>query len=53
MLGDEKYPPVDSLIVMPFTAAFAKKLVESERKDIDRVENIVINGHSMRAVRGD
>ena len=36
---------------MPFTAAFAKKQVESERKDIDRVENtIVINGHSMRAV---
>jgi transposase len=51
MLGDEKHPPVDFLIAMPFTAAFAKKLVESERKDIDRVENtIVINGYSMRAV---
>lgn len=39
------------LISMPFTSAFAKKQVESERKDIDCVENtIVVNGYPLRAV---
>ncbi len=39
------------LISMPFTCAFAKKQVESERKDIDCVENtIVVNGYPLRAV---
>lgn len=36
---------------MPFTCAFAKKQVESERKDIDSIENtIVVNGCPLRAV---
>ena len=39
------------LISMPFTSAFAKKQVESERKDIDCAENtIVVNGYPLRAV---
>lgn len=39
------------LISVPFTSAFAKRQVESERKDIDCVENtIVVNGYPMRAV---
>ena len=43
--------PIRFLISVPFTSSFAKKQVESERKDIDCVENtIVINGYSMRAV---
>jgi transposase len=51
MLGGKNSKPTGFLIAMPFTAAFAKKQVESERKDIDSVENtIVINGYSMRAV---
>ena len=51
MLKDTGNGPVKFLIAVPFTSAFAKKQVESERKDIDSVENtIVINGHSMRAV---
>jgi transposase len=36
---------------VPFTSAFAKKQVESERKDIDTADKtIVIGGDSMRAV---
>ena len=39
------------LISVPFTSAFAKRQVESERKDIDCVENtIVVNGSPLRAV---
>lgn len=51
MLKDTGNGPVKFLISVPFTAAFAKKQVESERKDIDSVENtILINGYSLRAV---
>ncbi|HCB30298.1 MAG TPA: IS1634 family transposase [Acinetobacter lwoffii] len=51
MLNDTRSGVVNFLISVPFTATFAKKQVESERKDIDSVENtIVINGNSMRAV---
>lgn len=51
MLKDTGNGPVKFLISVPFTSSFAKKQVESERKDIDCVENtIVINGYSMRAV---
>jgi transposase len=51
MLGDDKHKPINFIISMPFTAAFARNQVDSERKDIDCVENtIVINGSSMRAV---
>ena len=32
------------LIAVPFTAGFAKKQVESERKDIDRLQNTIVNG---------
>jgi transposase len=51
MLKDTGDGPVKFLISVPFTSAFAKKQVESERKDIDSVENtILINSYSMRAV---
>lgn len=51
MLKDTGNGPVRFLISVPFTSSFAKKQVESERKDIDCVENtIVINGYPMRAV---
>jgi transposase len=51
MLKDTGNGPVRFLMSVPFTSSFAKKQVDSERKDIDRVENtIVINGNSMRAV---
>jgi transposase len=51
MLKDSGDGPVRFLISMPFTSAFAKKQVESERKDIDCLENtIVINGNSMRGI---
>lgn len=39
------------IVSVPFTATFAKKIVESERKDIDRISNtIVVGANSMRAV---
>lgn len=51
LLGDSQRPAYNFLISMPFTSAFAKKQIESERKDIDCVENtIVVNGHPLRAV---
>jgi len=51
MLKNTGNGPVKFLISVPFTAAFAKKQVESERKDIDSIENtILINGSSLRAV---
>ena len=51
MLKDTGNGPVRFLISVPFTSSFATKQVESERKDIDCVENtIVINGYPMRAV---
>lgn len=51
MLKDKGTSPVKFLISASFTSAFAKQQVESERKDIDSIENtIVINGQSMRAV---
>ena len=50
MLGDATHGK-KFIISVPFSASFARKQVESERKDIDRVENtIVINGESLRAV---
>ena len=51
MLKDTGNGPVKFLISVPFTVSFAKQQVESERKDIDSVENtIVINSCSLRAV---
>lgn len=51
LLGDTQRPTQKFLISMPFTSAFAKKQIESERKDIDCVENtIVVNGYPLRAV---
>lgn len=39
------------VIAVPFTAQFAKKMVVSEKKDIDRLHNtMVIGGDSIRAV---
>jgi len=39
------------VISVPFTASFAKKLVHSERKDIDQLQHtIVVGGESIRAV---
>lgn len=39
------------LIAVPFTCAFAKKQIASERKDIDRLENTIVCGNdSFRAV---
>lgn len=51
MLRGSEKGAFNFLIAVPFTASFAKKQVESERKDIDTPENtIVVNGNSMRAV---
>jgi transposase len=51
MLRGVRDQPIDFLIAMPFSSAFARRQVESERQDIDRIENtIVINGYSMRAL---
>lgn len=51
MLKDTGNGTTKFLISVPFTTSFAKNQVESQRKDIDCVENtIVINGNSMRAV---
>ncbi len=42
---------VDFLISVPFTSAFAKKQVESERKDIDCLDNVIVtNGEPLRGV---
>jgi transposase len=39
------------IVSVPFTTTFAKKMVESERKDIDRITNtIIVGANSMRAV---
>ena len=39
------------IIAVPFTAGFARKQVESERKDIDCLENTIVNsGDSIRGV---
>ena len=49
MLGDQKIKKF--IISVPFTSAFAKQQVASERKDIDSVQNtIVVGDDSMRAV---
>lgn len=51
LLGEGTEAPVNFLISLPFTSTFAKKQVESERKDIDRIENtILVNGYPMRAI---
>ena len=51
LLGDEQQAPINFIIAVPFTSSFAKKQVESERKDIDCLENtIVVNNYPMRAV---
>ncbi len=49
MLGKEQH--AEFLIAVPFTCKFAKKQIESERKDIDTLSNtIVIGSDSLRAV---
>lgn len=42
--------PIHFLISVPFTSAFAKKQVESERKDIDRPANTILTGDGV--IRG-
>jgi transposase len=42
--------PVHFLISVPFTSSFAKRQVESERKDIDRLENTILTSDG--AIRG-
>lgn len=43
--------PIRFLIAIPFTSSFAKKQVESEQKDIDRLHNtIIVGGDSIRGV---
>ncbi|MGW8956309.1 hypothetical protein [Paenibacillus sp. NPDC055715] len=43
--------PTRFIIAVPFTSQFAKKMVVSERKDIDRLQHtLVIGGDSLRAV---
>lgn len=43
--------PVQFVIAVPFTSSFAKKMVSSERKDIDRLQHtLVIGEDSLRAV---
>lgn len=43
--------PTQFVIAMPFTSKFALKMIDSERKDIDCIQNtIVIGEHSLRAV---
>jgi transposase len=47
LFGDNKR----FIVSVPFTSGFAKKQVESERKDMDSVQNtIMVCGESMRAV---
>lgn len=51
LLGGDGRPPVKFLIAVPFTSSFAKKQIDSERKDIDCAENtLLVGGCSMRAV---
>lgn len=43
--------PIRFVIAVPFTSQFAKKMVASERKDIDRLQHtLVIGEESLRAV---
>jgi transposase len=47
----ERAPSLRFIISVPFTSGFAKKLVDSERKDIDSLHNtIVIGDDSIRGV---
>ena len=49
MLGQKNH--TEFLLSVPFTCAFARKQIDSERKDIDVLENtIVVGGDSLRAV---
>ena len=49
MLNDEAN--IRFVIAVPFTSRFAKNQIESERKDIDCVQNTIVNsGDSMRGV---
>jgi len=49
MLSGQQH--VDFVIAVPFTTKFAKELVNSERKDIDRLSNTIVYGkESLRAV---
>lgn len=46
----DKKHPVHFLLSVPFTSGFAKRLVESERKDIDQIENPILTSDG--AIRG-
>jgi len=48
MLDPEE--PIHFLISVPFTSSFAKKQVESERKDIDQIDNTILTKEG--AIRG-
>jgi transposase len=49
MLSEEQR--ADFIVAVPFTNKFAKVLIESERKDIDTLNNTIVNGKaSLRAV---
>jgi len=45
MLSDPQ--GIKFVIAMPFTHSFAKRQVESERKDIDRIENTIVIGEDV------
>lgn len=46
----DKEHPVHFLLSVPFTSGFAKRLVDSERKDIDQIENTILTSDG--AIRG-
>ena len=49
---DEGKPPYRFLMPVPFTSKFAKGQVESERKDIDSIDNVILtNGAPIRGLR--
>jgi hypothetical protein len=49
--GSEGRPQCRFLISVPFTSKFAKTQVESERKDIDKIDNVVLtNGAPIRGI---
>jgi hypothetical protein len=52
LLGEEEGKPLCRfLLSVPFTGKFAKDQIESERKDIDRIENVILtNGVPIRGI---
>jgi hypothetical protein len=51
LIGDDEREGYKFLVSVPFTSKFAKSQVESERKDIDRISNVVhTNGSPIRGI---